>query len=88
MCIRDRAKDLLQGKPWDSPQRPSGGSEDFLWSPDSTQLLYVTKPLSGAEYAQSTNTDIFAYDLNSGMIKNLTESNKGYDCLLYTSRCV
>lgn len=75
----DKAKDLLEGKPWDSPQRPSGGSEDFLWNPDSTQLLYVTKPLSGAEYAQSTNTDIFAYDLKSGMVKNLTESNKGYD---------
>lgn len=75
----DKAKDLLEGKPWDSPQRPSGGSEDFLWNPDSTQLLYVTKPFSGAEYAQSTNTDIFAYDLKSGMVKNLTESNKGYD---------
>ncbi|HPW88210.1 MAG TPA: S9 family peptidase [Kaistella chaponensis] len=75
----DKAKDLLEGKPWDSPQRPSGGSEDFLWNPDSTQLLYVTKPLSGAEYAQSTNTDIFAYDLKSGTVKNLTESNKGYD---------
>ena len=75
----DKAKDLLEGKPWDSPQRPSGGSEDFLWNPDSTQLLYVTKPLSGAEYAQSTNTDIFAYDLKSGMVKNLTESNQGYD---------
>jgi dipeptidyl aminopeptidase/acylaminoacyl peptidase len=75
----DKAKDLLEGKPWDSPQRPSGGSEDFLWNPDSSQLLYVTKPLSGAEYAQSTNTDIFAYDLNSGTVKNLTESNKGYD---------
>ena len=75
----DKAKDLLEGKPWDSPQRPYGGSEDFLWNPDSTQLLYVTKPLSGAEYAQSTNTDIFAYDLKSGTVKNLTESNKGYD---------
>lgn len=75
----ENAKDLLAGKPWDSPQRPSGGSEDFIWSPDSSQLLYVTKPLSGAEYAQSTNTDIFAYDLNSGTVKNLTESNKGYD---------
>lgn len=75
----EKSKDLLQGKPWDSPQRPSGGSEDFLWSPDSSQLLYVTKPLSGAEYSQSTNTDIFAYDLNSGQTKNLTESNKGYD---------
>lgn len=73
------AKDLLKDKPWDSPQRPFGGAEDFIWSPDSTQLLYVTKPLSGAEYAQSTNTDIFAYDLQTGTVKNLTEDNKGYD---------
>ncbi|MDN3607050.1 S9 family peptidase [Kaistella yonginensis] len=75
----DLAKDLLEGKPWDSPQRPFGGTEDFIWTPDSKQLLYVTKPLSGSEYAHSTNTDIFAYDLQTGTLKNLTESNKGYD---------
>ncbi|WP_106915575.1 S9 family peptidase [Chryseobacterium aurantiacum] len=73
------AKDLLEGKTWDSPQRPFGGAEDFIWSPDSAQLLYVTKPKSGKEYATSTNTDIFAYDMATGTTKNLTESNKGYD---------
>lgn len=75
----EAAKDLLEGKTWDSPQRPFGGAEDFIWSPDSAQLLYVTKPKSGKEYATSTNTDIFAYDMASGTTKNLTESNKGYD---------
>lgn len=75
----ENAKDLLEGKMWDSPQRPFGGSEDFIWSPDSSKLLYVTKPLSGAEYAKSTNTDIFAYDPATGKTENLTESNKGYD---------
>ncbi len=75
----DSAKDLLEGKMWDSPQRPFGGAEDFIWSPDSSQLLYVTKPKSGAAYSTSTNTDIFAYDLASGATKNLTETNKGYD---------
>lgn len=75
----DAAKDLLEGKTWDSPQRPFGGAEDFIWSPDSAQLLYVTKPKSGKEYATSTNTDIFAYDMASGTTKNLTEPNKGYD---------
>ena len=75
----ESAKDLLEGKLYDSPQRPFGGAEDFVWSPDSSQLLYVTKPLSGAAYAQSTNTDIFAYHLSSGATVNLTESNKGYD---------
>nr|WP_315032589.1 S9 family peptidase [uncultured Chryseobacterium sp.] len=75
----EAAKDLLDGKTWDSPQRPFGGAEDFIWSPDSAQLLYVTKPKSGKEYATSTNTDIFAYDMASGATKNITESNKGYD---------
>ncbi|KQR91094.1 peptidase S9 [Chryseobacterium sp. Leaf180] len=75
----DSAKDLLEGKMWDSPQRPFGGAEDFIFSPDSAQLLYVTKPKSGKEYSTSTNTDIFAYDLASGTTKNLTETNKGYD---------
>ncbi|WP_426278752.1 prolyl oligopeptidase family serine peptidase [Chryseobacterium sp. S-02] len=75
----DTAKDLLDGKMWDSPQRPFGGTEDFIWSPDSAQLLYVTKPKSGKDYSTSTNTDIFAYDLASGATKNLTEANKGYD---------
>ncbi|WP_415328128.1 S9 family peptidase [Chryseobacterium sp. MMS23-Vi53] len=75
----DSAKDLLEGKLWDSPQRPFGGAEDFIFSPDSAQLLYVTKPKSGKEYSTSTNTDIFAYDFASGSTKNLTETNKGYD---------
>lgn len=75
----DKAKDLLEGKAWDSPQRPFGGTEDFVWSPDSSKLLYVTKALSGKEYAKSTNTDIFAYDLKSGTTKNLTEGMMGYD---------
>jgi dipeptidyl aminopeptidase/acylaminoacyl peptidase len=73
------AKDLLEGKTWDSPQRPFGGAEDFVFSPDSTQLLYVTKPKSGKEYSTSTNTDIFAYDLSSATTKNLTDGMMGYD---------
>lgn len=73
------AIDLLEGKPWDSPQKPFGGAEDFIWSPDSEQLLYVVKPFSGKKYVTTTNTDIFAYHLTSGTVKNLTEENKGYD---------
>lgn len=75
----DAAKDLLEGKTWDSPQRPFGGAEDFVFSPDSSMLLYVTKPKSGKEYSTSTNTDIFAYNLASATTKNLTEGMMGYD---------
>lgn len=74
-----KAKDLLDGQKFDTPQKPSGGSEDFTWSPDSSQLLYVCKKKSGKEYATSTNTDIYSYDLASGKTENLTEGMMGYD---------
>lgn len=74
-----KAKDLLDGQKFDTPQKPSGGSEDFIWSPDSSQLLYVCKKKSGKEYATSTNTDIYTFDLASGKTENLTEGMMGYD---------
>ena len=74
-----KAKDLLDGQKFDTPQKPSGGSEDFIWSPDSTKLLYVCKKKSGKEYATSTNTDIYTFDLASGKTENITEGMMGYD---------
>ena len=74
-----KAQDVLLGQKFDSPQKPSGGSEDFIWSPDSSKLLYVCKKKSGKEYATSTNTDIYAFDLASGKTENLTEGMMGYD---------
>ncbi len=74
-----KAKDLLDGQKFDTPQKPSGGSEDFIWSSDSSKLLYVCKKKSGKEYATSTNTDIYTFDLASGKTENLTEGMMGYD---------
>lgn len=74
-----QAKDLLKGKKYASPQQPFGGKEDFLWSPDSQTFLYITKEAYGSAYAQSTNTDIFAYDLKTQITKNITQGMPGYD---------
>ncbi|MFK5981840.1 MAG: S9 family peptidase [Flavobacteriaceae bacterium] len=71
--------DIMKGEPFHSPQKPFGGDEDYLWSPDSKSILYVTKKASGTDYAISTNTDIFQYELAAGKTTNLTEYNKGYD---------
>ncbi|MFT4699156.1 MAG: dipeptidyl aminopeptidase/acylaminoacyl peptidase [Flavobacteriaceae bacterium] len=71
--------DIMKGEPFHSPQKPFGGDEDYLWSPDSKNILYVTKKASGTAYAISTNTDIFSYELATGKTTNLTEYNKGYD---------
>ncbi|MBE7175076.1 MAG: S9 family peptidase [Mucilaginibacter polytrichastri] len=72
-------KDLLEGQPFDVPQKPSGGLEDFIFSPDSRSVIYVTKTKSGKAYAVSTNTDLFHYDISGGTTKNLTEGMNGYD---------
>lgn len=71
--------DIMQGEPFDCPTMPFGGDEDYIWSPDSKKLLYVTKKLHGTAYTQSTNTDIYAYDLASQTTVNITKYNKGYD---------
>ena len=71
--------DIMAEEPFDCPQKPFGGSEDYLWSPDSKSILYVTKKLSGVEYASSTNSDIYEYNLESKITTNLTAENKGYD---------
>ncbi len=73
------AIDIMGTEPFDCPQKPFGGSEDYIWSPDSNSILYVTKKLSGASYASSTNSDIYEYNLESKATINLTFENKGYD---------
>lgn len=75
----DSGIDLMEGKPYDCPQQPFGGDEDYIWSPDSKKVLYVSKKLAGTEYAVSTNSDIYEYNLETKQTNNLTEKNKGYD---------
>ncbi|WP_241788628.1 S9 family peptidase [Sphingobacterium rhinopitheci] len=71
--------DLLGDQPFYSPQAPFGGAEDFVWSPDSKSVLYVCKKKFGKEYATSTNTDIYKYELASKQTTNITEGMMGYD---------
>jgi dipeptidyl aminopeptidase/acylaminoacyl peptidase len=72
-------KDLMLGEPHDCPTKPFGGSEDYVWSSDGKQVVYVTKKKYGTAYATSTNTDLYSYDLASGKTMNLTEGMMGYD---------
>lgn len=73
------AIDIMVNEPYDCPQKPFGGSEDFIWSPDGKSVVYVCKKKFGKEYAQSTNTDIYQYHLQSKITVNLTAGMKGYD---------
>jgi len=71
--------DIMPNEPYDAPQKPFGGDEDYIWSTDGTKIIYVSKKKAGTAYATSTNTDLYEYDLATKTTKNLTESNLGYD---------
>ncbi len=76
---RDKFTDIMPDEPYDSPIKPFGGEEDYTWSPDGKKIIYVSKKKVGTEYATSTNTDLFEYDLASKVTVNLTPNNPGYD---------
>lgn len=71
--------DILEGEPWESPVRPFGGMEQVSWTPDNSGIVYTCRKKEGLEYAKSTNTDLYLYDLKTKETKNLTDENEGYD---------
>lgn len=72
-------KDIMDGEPYESPMKPFGGVESFAWTPGSDALVYTSRKKTGVEYAISTNSDLFLYELASGQTRNLTEGMMGYD---------
>lgn len=75
----DNIIDLMQDEPYESPMKPFGGVESFAWAPDGKQLIYVSRKKVGMEYAVSTNSDLYCYDIESKNTTNLTEGMMGYD---------
>ena len=71
--------DILEGEPYESPMKPLGGMEQLAWSPDGKQIAYTCRKKTGLEYAISTNSDIFIYDIATKQTKNICEEIKGYD---------
>ncbi len=74
-----KSTDIMNDEAFDCPQKPFGGTEDFIWSPDSKSLIYVCKKKFGKDYAQSTNTDIYQYQISTKNTVNLTANMMGYD---------
>jgi dipeptidyl aminopeptidase/acylaminoacyl peptidase len=71
--------DILEGEPFESPMKPWGGIEQLDWSPDSKAIAYTCRKKTGKAYAQSTNSDIYLYTIESKETRNLTAGMMGYD---------
>jgi len=71
--------DIMINQKFDSPLKPFGGMEQINWSPDSKKVVYTVKRQKGKEYAFSTNSDIYIYDTESKLEKNVSSDMMGYD---------
>jgi dipeptidyl aminopeptidase/acylaminoacyl peptidase len=71
--------DILDGEAFDSPLPPYFDIEEIAWSPDGSKLAYTCKKLKGIDFAVSTNSDIYLYDVSGNTTENITEGMMGYD---------
>lgn len=71
--------DIMKDQRFESPLQPMGGEEQICWSPDGKSIIYTCKKNSGTEFAFSTNSDLFCFDMDTKVTSNLTDGMVGYD---------
>ena len=71
--------DIMKDERYDCPIKPFGGMEQVCWSPDGKQIAYACKKMTGVEYAISTNSDIYLYDVEAKTTRDISAYNLGYD---------
>lgn len=69
--------DILENEPYECPMKPFGGIEQLAWSPDSKFIAYTSRKKLGVEYAISTDSDIYLYNIGTGKTVNLCKP-EGY----------
>lgn len=65
--------DIMPGEPWDAPMAPYFDMAEIAWNNAGTQLAYTCKKNTGTEYAVSTDSDIYIYDVNTGTTVNINK---------------
>jgi len=56
---------------YDTPLAPYFDAAEIAWNNAGNRLAYTCKPLTGTEYAVSTDSDIYVYDLETGKTANI-----------------
>lgn len=67
-------KDIMPGEAWDAPLAPYFDMSEITWNHAGTQLAYTCKKMTGTKYAQSTDSDIFVYDVATGAVTNINKA--------------
>lgn len=70
---------ILEGTAFECPMKPFGGIEQLAWNPNNEEIAYTCRKKTGLDYAVSTNSDIYLYNVRTRKAKNITADNKGYD---------
>ena len=73
-----QGKDILEGEPYECPMLPFGGTEQFCWSPDGKCVAYTSRKKTGVQYATSTDSDIYIYNVETGSTTNACKP-EGYE---------
>lgn len=76
--VSGEGKNLLEGTPYHGVMVPFGGLGDVIFIGES-KVVYTTKKMTGKEFATSTDSDLYAYDIQTGETSNLTGPYLGYD---------
>lgn len=63
--------DIMKGEPYECPVKPFGGAEQLAWSTDSKTIAYTSRKKTGINYAISTDTDIYLYNIESKQTVNI-----------------
>ena len=75
----DNSMDILAGEPgFELPTEPFGGAEQLDWAPDGRHIAYSCRKKTGKEYAFSTCSNIYIYDILTGATVEVTREG-GYD---------
>jgi dipeptidyl aminopeptidase/acylaminoacyl peptidase len=76
--VAGEAIDLMKGIKADCPVPPFGGTEQFNWSPDASEIAFTLKDVD--KWEESTNSDVFLIAADgSSPARNVSENGEGYD---------
>ena len=78
MITMDNSFDILGDEPYELPTEPFGGAEQLDWAPDGRHIAYSCRKKTGKDYAFSTDTEIYIFDVLTGATTRIPMDG-GYD---------